>query len=24
MGVDRLGRPKGSPTNSAAVLYRGE
>ncbi len=24
MGVDRLGRPKGSPTNSAAVLHRGE
>jgi NAD+ synthase (glutamine-hydrolysing) len=24
MGVDRLGRPKGSPTNSAAVLYRGK
>ncbi|MDX6241388.1 MAG: hypothetical protein QOG10_6212, partial [Kribbellaceae bacterium] len=24
MGIDRLGRPKGSPTNSAAVLYRGE
>jgi NAD+ synthase (glutamine-hydrolysing) len=23
MGVDRLGRPKGSPTNSAAVLYGG-
>ena len=22
MGVDRLGRPKGSPTNSAAVMYR--
>lgn len=24
MGVDRLGRPKGSPTNSAAVIHRGE
>src|SRR4051812_41835391 len=24
MGIDRLGLPKGSPTNSAAVLYRGE
>lgn len=23
MGVDRLGRPKGSPTNSAAVLHQG-
>ncbi|TDO33479.1 NAD+ synthase (glutamine-hydrolysing) [Kribbella sp. VKM Ac-2527] len=23
MGVDRLGRPKGSPTNSAAVIHRG-
>ncbi|WP_328995379.1 NAD+ synthase [Kribbella sp. NBC_01245] len=24
MGVDRLGRPKGSPTNCAAVLHNGE
>lgn len=24
MGTDRLGRPKGSPTNAAAVLHRGE
>ena len=24
MGVDRLGRPKGSPTNAAAVLHRGQ
>jgi NAD+ synthase (glutamine-hydrolysing) len=24
MGVDRLGRPKGSPTNSAAVIHRGK
>ena len=24
MGIDRLGRPKGSPTNSAAVIHRGE
>ncbi|WBQ02833.1 NAD+ synthase [Kribbella sp. CA-293567] len=24
MGIDRLGRPKGSPTNAAAVLHRGE
>ncbi|HEU4946602.1 MAG TPA: NAD+ synthase [Kribbella sp.] len=24
MGVDRLGRPKGSPTNSAAVLHGGK
>lgn len=23
MGVDRLGRPKGSPTNSAAVIHQG-
>jgi NAD+ synthase (glutamine-hydrolysing) len=23
MGIDRLGRPKGSPTNSAAVLHHG-
>ncbi len=23
MGIDRLGRPKGSPTNSAAVIHRG-
>ena len=23
MGVDRLGRPKGSPTNAAAVMHRG-
>ncbi|MEV6285093.1 NAD+ synthase [Kribbella sp. NPDC051770] len=24
MGLDRLGRPKGSPTNAAAVIHRGE
>ncbi|WP_427895126.1 NAD+ synthase [Kribbella sp. GL6] len=24
MGIDRLGRPKGSPTNSAAVIHHGE
>ncbi|TWD83148.1 NAD+ synthase (glutamine-hydrolysing) [Kribbella amoyensis] len=24
MGLDRLGRPKGSPTNSAAVIHRGQ
>ncbi|WP_432948946.1 NAD+ synthase [Kribbella sp. CA-253562] len=24
MGVDRLGRPKGSPTNSAAVIHQGQ
>ncbi len=24
MGVDRLGRPKGSPTNAAAVMHRGQ